>query len=48
MPTPTDASGKKPYHPPRLEEYGDIRDITQSVGTSGTLDGGHGSMSRTG
>jgi hypothetical protein len=39
---------KKPYEPPRLEVYGDIRRITQTAGNTGSADGGHGSMSRTG
>lgn len=39
---------KKRYEPPRLEVYGDIRQITQTVGNTGAGDGGHGSMSRTG
>jgi hypothetical protein len=39
---------KKPYHRPRLEEYGDIREVTRSVDMAGAVDGGHGSMSRTG
>lgn len=43
----TDAQ-KKPYEPPRLDVYGDIRKVTQTSGNTGTPDGGHGSMSRTG
>jgi hypothetical protein len=39
---------KKRYEPPRLEVYGDIHQITQTVGNTGSVDGGHGSMSRTG
>jgi hypothetical protein len=46
--TPPEASGKKPYHAPRLEEYGDVRTVTQSVGMTGAADGGHASMTRTG
>jgi hypothetical protein len=41
-------SPKKHYEPPRLEVYGDIRQITQTVGNTGAGDGGHGSMNRTG
>jgi hypothetical protein len=39
---PNDGSspGKKPYTGPRLEVYGDLRGITQTVGKKGTLDGG--------
>jgi hypothetical protein len=43
----TDAQ-KKPYEPPRLEVYGDIRKVTQTVGNTGSPDGGHGSHGRTG
>ena len=39
---------KKPYEPPRLDVYGDIRKITQTAGNTGAADGGHGSMNRTG
>ena len=39
---------KKAYEPPRLEIYGDIRQITQTIDNNGTADGGHGSHSRTG
>lgn len=39
---------KKPYEPPRLDVYGDIRKVTQTVGSAGMADGGHGSMNRTG
>ena len=38
---------KKPYESPRLEVYGDIGKITQTVGSSGHADGGHGGMSKT-
>jgi hypothetical protein len=30
---------KKPYRKPRLITYGDIREITQAVGTTGNPDG---------
>ena len=43
----TDAP-KKRYEPPRLDVYGDIRQITQTVGTTGNADGGHAGMNRTG
>jgi hypothetical protein len=39
---------KKRYEPPRLDIYGDIHKVTQTVSNTGTVDGGHGSMSRTG
>jgi hypothetical protein len=31
---------KQPYRRPIIEEYGDIKDITQRVGFSGRRDGG--------
>lgn len=40
-------SGKAPYESPRLIVYGDIRDLTKSVGNQGVPDGGHGLHSRT-
>jgi hypothetical protein len=34
---------RKPYTPPKLVQYGDIREITQNLGgTSGMNDGGGG------
>jgi hypothetical protein len=30
---------KKPYEPPRLVVYGDIREIAKSVGMTGMADG---------
>ena len=38
---PTDATTaeKKPYAPPRLNTYGDIREIAASAGMQGGLDG---------
>jgi hypothetical protein len=43
----TDKSEKKPYESPQLIVYGDIRDLTGSVGNTGVPDGGHGVHSRT-
>lgn len=37
---------KKPYHRPKLITYGNIREITQSVGNAGMLDGGTGMKQR--
>jgi hypothetical protein len=34
--------GKKKYHSPGLIYYGDLREITQTVGTMGADDGAHG------
>lgn len=31
---------KKPYSPPVLRVYGDIRAITRAVGQTGAMDGG--------
>ena len=33
---------RKPYHTPRLVEYGDIRAVTKGVAVSGKNDGGGG------
>jgi hypothetical protein len=33
---------KKPYHPPQVIVYGNIREITQNAGPKGALDGGGG------
>lgn len=41
-------SQQKVYNSPELREYGDLREITRTVGkTSTTLDGGVGNMSKT-
>ena len=34
-----DATARKAYESPRLDVYGDIREITKSVGMSGMADG---------
>jgi hypothetical protein len=34
-----DEPAKKPYESPRLEVYGDIREITDNIGMSGSPDG---------
>ncbi len=39
---------KKPYHPPVVEEYGDVRELTKNVGMTGMNDPGSGSKSMTG
>ena len=33
------APAKKPYETPRLEVYGDIREIAKAVGVMGMMDG---------
>ena len=38
---------KKPYESPRLDVYGDIREIARSVGMMGKRDGGHLRMTKT-
>jgi hypothetical protein len=38
---------KKPYESPRLDVYGDIREVTDAVGFMGMTDGGHGFRRRT-
>jgi hypothetical protein len=40
---PAPALPKKPYQAPSLERYGDLREITQALNTTGAKnDGGHG------
>ena len=36
---PTDKQEGKPYHTPKLIIYGDITELTESVGTAGVQDG---------
>ena len=38
---------KKPYESPRLDVYGDIREIAKSVGMMGKMDGGAHQMTKT-
>ena len=40
MQDPSGKNGKKAYEAPRLEQYGDIRTITQAVDGGGETDGG--------
>ncbi len=42
-----DGPGRKPYERPRLEVYGDIREVTNSYGKKGKNDGGRPPRSRT-
>ena len=35
----TPVETKRPYQTPMLSEYGDIREITQNVGSKGATDG---------
>ena len=39
-------STKKPYKSPELSVYGDVREITRTVGDKGGADGGTGSMGK--
>ena len=38
---------KKPYSRPQLQVYGDLRELTNTVGLTGAKDGGIGSMQKT-
>lgn len=41
MKSPKDKpESKKPYRPPRLLVYGDLRTLTQMIGSMAQLDGG--------
>jgi hypothetical protein len=43
-----DGPAKKPYERPRLEVYGDIREVTDTLDRAGVADSGHGtSMNKT-
>jgi hypothetical protein len=42
-----DRPAKKPYESPRLEVYGDIRDLTDSVGMAGSDDGATHAFNKT-
>jgi hypothetical protein len=50
--TPKEFTGdkplKKPYERPRLEVYGNIREVTENLGRmSSTADNGHGANNKT-
>ena len=40
MAKPVAPGPKKPYSAPKLTVYGTVRELTQTVGTSGNKDGG--------
>jgi hypothetical protein len=42
-----DAVARKPYESPKLEVYGDIREIARSVGMTGMADGATHGQTRT-
>jgi hypothetical protein len=45
--TPTqDSAKKKPYSPPVIQKWGNLKDLTQSNGWSGNKDGGKGKQQR--
>lgn len=48
MDKPVKPKDRKPYEPPRLIVYGNIRDLTQKLGPTHTLDGGGFPKNRTG
>ena len=43
MKSPKEKSTKKTYHRPQLVAYGNITELTQTIGTIGKNDGGSGS-----
>jgi hypothetical protein len=48
VPPVTKGSGKRPYTPPRLELYGDVREIASAAGmTSAVADGAVHGMTKT-
>lgn len=48
MKPPATQPSKKPYSAPKLFTYGGLSEMTKTRGKVGSLDGGKGSMSRTG
>lgn len=48
MSPPEKSPPKKPYSPPVIEKYGDVRNLTKSVGMTGMNDPGDGAMTMTG
>ncbi len=47
MGKPVKREPKKPYSKPTLTVYGTVRELTQMVGNTSTLDGGRGNTKRT-
>ena len=43
---PAQPTKKKPYSPPVLQAWGNLRDLTQAVGAAGADDGGKGKQPR--
>jgi hypothetical protein len=48
MKTPDKKPPRKPYRPPVLERYGDVRKLTKLVGNKGMNDPGSSSGTKTG
>jgi hypothetical protein len=46
-PQPSDPVVKRAYKTPKLEVYGDLRKITNTVANSGSPDGGHPFQNKT-
>lgn len=42
----SEASAKKPYQPPKLLVYGNLMEMTLSMGNKGTFDGSMGTTMR--
>lgn len=47
QPVPDKSQPKKLYKQPILQVYGNLKEITQTVGNKGTTDGGSAGMNRT-
>lgn len=47
MPSFNDRPAKKQYETPKLFVFGDIKELTKTVGNSGNKDSGQGSTSKT-
>lgn len=43
---PALTQGKKPYTPPVVREFGNVRELTKTVGKTGNKDGGSGRTAR--
>jgi hypothetical protein len=46
MKQPYDKPAKKPYEPPKLLVYGDLREMTKAHGRTGKPDGGSNPLKR--
>lgn len=43
-----DVTARKPYAPPALHVYGDVAELTRTRSSIGNMDGGSGTMKKTG